>query len=41
VFLKVGGVALLAAIWMGKRAKKTKGAKKRKGGENAQPLIDH
>jgi len=44
VFLKVGGTIPLGAILMGKGAKKTKGeigGKQRKGGENAQPLIDH
>jgi len=39
VFLKVGGIAPLGAILVGKGAKKTKGAiggrKKHQGGENA------
>jgi len=34
VFPKVGGIAFLGAILMGK------GAKKHQGGENAQPLTD-
>jgi len=45
VFLKVGGIAPLGAILMGKGAKKTKGAiggrNNTKGGGNAQLLIDH
>jgi len=45
VFLKVGGIAPLGAILMGKGAKKNKGddsgAKQHQGGENAQRLIGH
>jgi len=41
VFLKLGGIAPLGAILMNKGAKKSKGAIKHQGGENAQPLIDH
>jgi len=41
VFLKVGGIAPLGAILNGKGGKKTKGPKQHKGGENAQPLVDH
>jgi len=44
VFLKVGGIAPLGAILMGKGAKKTKeakGGKKHERGESAQRLIDH
>jgi len=39
VFLKVGGIALLGAIFNGKGA--IGWAKQRKGGEKAQPVIDH
>jgi len=43
VFLKVGGIAPLGAILMGKEVKKSKGAiggrKKHQGGENAQLLT--
>jgi len=44
VFLKVGEIAPLGAILMGKGAKKSKGAiggRKTQGVENAQPLIDN
>jgi len=44
VILKVGGIASLGMILRSKGAKKAKGTigeKQHKGGENAQPLIDH
>jgi len=44
VVLKVGGIAPVGAILMGKWAKKQTGdrrAKQYKGSENVQTLIDH
>jgi len=45
VFLKVGGIAPLGAMFNSKGAKKANGAivwaKQRQGGEKAQPVIDH
>jgi len=45
VFLKVGGIVTLGAIWRGKGGENTKrddrGTKQHKWGENAQLLIDY
>jgi len=41
VVLKVGGIAPLGAILMGKGVKKQRGRNNTNGDENARSLIDH